>query len=138
MSDAPDRDAGGGTLRGTLARLTDSLLGLVRTRLELAAVEYTEERARVGQQLALMLAGIGCLLFALLFAAAAVIVIFWDTYRLVAILGVVVFFVGAGVLLLWRRAEVAHAAPVPFAASVAEFEKDRAALARTMNLPPSP
>jgi hypothetical protein len=43
--------------------------------------------------------------------------------------------IGAG--LLWRRAEVSATSPVPFSASVAEIDKDRAALARTMNLPPS-
>jgi uncharacterized membrane protein YqjE len=135
MSDA----AGAGTtLRGALARLADALVGLARTRLELVTVEYTEERARVTQQLALLLAGIGCVLFALLFAAAAVVIYFWDTYRFIAILGVIAFFVVAGALLLWRRAEIAQTAPTPFAATVAELDKDRAALGRTMNLPPQP
>jgi uncharacterized membrane protein YqjE len=135
MSDA----AGGGTtLRGALARLADALVGLARTRLELVTIEYTEERARVTQQLALLLAGIGCVLFALLFAAAAVVIYFWDTYRFIAILGVIAFFVVAGALLLWRRAEIAQTAPTPFAATVAELDKDRAALGRTMNLPPQP
>ena len=103
-------------------------------------IEYTEERARVGQQLALLLvAGIGCLLFALFFAAAAVVIYFWDTNRFAAILGVVA-------VLRRRRArcccgaatEIAQTSPTPFAATVAELDKDRAALARTMNLPPQP
>jgi uncharacterized membrane protein YqjE len=136
MSDAAGRDAGGVTLRGALARLADALVGLARTRLELATVEYTEERARIGQQLALLLAGVGCVLFALFFAAATVVIFFWDTHRFVAILCVVVFFAGAGALLLWRRAEIAQTSPIPFAATVAELDKDRATLARTMNLPP--
>jgi uncharacterized membrane protein YqjE len=136
MSDTAESDAGGTTLRGALARLADALVGLARTRLELATVEYTEERARVSQQLALLLAGIGCVLFALFFAAAAVVVYFWDTNRFIAILGVVAFFAVAGAVLLWRRAEIGHTAPIPFVATVAELDKDRAALARTMNLPP--
>ncbi len=138
MSDAPERDAGGVTLRVALARLADALVGLARTRLELATVEYTEERDRVGQHLALLLAGIGCVLFALFFTAAAVIVYFWETYRFPAIIGVVLFFAGAGALLLWRRAELAQTSPTPFAATVAELDKDRAALARSMNLPSQP
>ena len=136
MSTAPERDAGGGTLRGALARLADALVGLVRTRFELATIEYTEERARIGQLLALLVAGIACLLFALFFAAAAVVIYFWDTNRFVAILGVVLFFAVAGALLLWRRTEIAQTSPTPFAATVAELDKDRAALARTMNVPP--
>jgi uncharacterized membrane protein YqjE len=137
MTDAADRSGGGDTLRSALARLADSLLGLMRTRLELAAVEYTEERGRISQQLMLLVAGIGCVLFALFFAAVLVIAYFWDSNRLVAIIGVIAFFAVVGAALLWRRAEVSNAAPLPFAATVSELEKDRAALARTMKLPPS-
>jgi uncharacterized membrane protein YqjE len=137
MTDAADRSGGGDTLRGALARLADSMLGLLRTRLELAAVEYTEERGRVGQQLMLLVAGLGCVLFALFFTAAGVIVFFWDTYRFAAIIGVIAFFALVGAALLWRRAEISNSSPIPFAATVAELEKDRAALARTMKLPPS-
>jgi len=135
MSDAPDRDAGG-TLRGALSRLADALLGLARTRLELASLEYSEERGRVGHQLALLLAGIGCLLFALLFAATGVVVYFWDSYRLAAIVGVMIFFVAAGAVLLWRRMELSQTSPAPFATTLAELEKDRAAISRTVNAPP--
>jgi uncharacterized membrane protein YqjE len=127
----------GDTLRGSLAKLADAMLGLLRTRLELVAVEYTEERDRIARQLVLLLVGLGCLLFALFFASFAIIAYFWDTYRITAILGVAAFFVAIGAGLLWRRAEVSSTSPVPFGASVAELEKDRAAIARTMNLPPS-
>jgi uncharacterized membrane protein YqjE len=127
----------GDTLRGALAKLADAMLGLLRTRLELVAVEYTEERDRITRQLMLLLVGLGCLLFALFFASFAVIAYYWDTYRITAILGVAAFFVVIGAGLLWRRAEVSNTSPVPFGASVAELEKDRAAIARTMNLPPS-
>jgi uncharacterized membrane protein YqjE len=125
------------TLRGALAKLADAMLGLLRTRLELAAVEYTEERDRIARQLILLLVGLGCLLFGLFFVAFAAIAYFWDTHRIIAILGVAVLFVVIGAGLLWRRAEVSNTAPVPFGASIAELEKDRAALGRTMNLPPS-
>jgi uncharacterized membrane protein YqjE len=127
----------GDTLRGSLAKLADAMLGLLRTRLELVAVEYTEERDRIARQLMLLLVGLGCLLFALFFASFAIIAYYWDTYRITAILGVGAFFVVIGAGLLWRRAEVSSTSPVPFGASVAELEKDRAAIARTMNLPPS-
>src|SRR5690349_14275468 len=127
----------GDTLRGSLAKLADAMLGLLRTRLELVAVEYTEERDRVTRQVTLLLIGLGCLLFALLFASFAVIAFYWDTYRITAILCVAGVFGAAGGALLWRRAEVSTTSPVPFAATVGELEKDRAAIARTMNLPPS-
>ena len=138
MSDAPEREPGGGTLHGALARFADALLGLVRTRIELVAVEYTEERDRLAHQLMLMLAAVGCLLFALLFAAGAVVAAFWDTYRMAAIIGVAIFFAVAGGIMLWRRQEIANTSPLPFAATVGELEKDRAAISRTLNMPPSP
>jgi uncharacterized membrane protein YqjE len=137
MADAANRGAGAETLRGALARMADALLGLLRTRLELAAVEYTEERGRVTTQVALLLAGVGCLLFALFFCATLVIVYFWDTHRLAAIIGVVVVFGVAGGALLWRRAELASTSPSAFAVTLAELEKDRAAIARMMKLPPT-
>lgn len=118
------------SLRGAVARLSGALVGLFRTRLTLASVEYAEERARVGRQLALLVAAIGCLLFALLFAAGAVVIFYWDSYRLEAVIGVAVAFAVAAGLLLWRRAEVEKTSPTPFAATIAELDKDRAAIAR--------
>lgn len=138
MREAAEPQSGDGSLRAVVARLVDALLGLARTRLELATVEYAEERARVGRQFALLVAGIGCLLFALLFVAAGFIAYFWDTHRFAAFIGVVVAFAGAGAVLLWRRAEVGHTASTPFAATLAELDKDRAALARTVPRPPAP
>lgn len=137
MSESGESAPRNDTLPGALSRLADALLGLARTRLELASVEYAEERGRIGAQLALVLAGVGCLLFAAFFTAFGVVAYFWDSYRIVAIGGVVVFFVVAGAVLLWRRAEIVNAAGTPFAATVAELEKDRAALARTFHNPRS-
>lgn len=137
MSEDGQRDDGAATLRGSLARLSHALLGLARTRVELATIEFSEERGRVGRQLALLIAGVGCLLFAVLFTAVGVIVYFWDTYRIAAVSGVVIVFGVAGAILLWRRAELAQTAPTPFAATLAELDKDRAALARSFRRPPS-
>jgi uncharacterized membrane protein YqjE len=137
MSEDAQREDGAATLRGSLARLSHALLGLVRTRVELASIEFSEERARVGRQLALLIAGVGCLLFAVMFTAVGVIVYFWDTYRMTAVTGVVLVFGVAGAFLLWRRAELAQTAPAPFAASLAELDKDRTALARSFRRPPS-
>ena len=137
MSDGPQEDPERISLRSAVTRIADAALGLVRTRLELAAVEYSEERGRIGQQFALLLAGVVSVLFAVLFAAAGVVAYFWDTHRLWAIGGVVVVFAIAGALLLWRRAEIANTPPTPFAASLAELEKDRAALFHSAP-PPAP
>jgi uncharacterized membrane protein YqjE len=133
MTESDDRDSAPRSLSASISSLLAALLGSVRTRAELASVEYAEERARVGQQLALLVAGLGCLLFAVFFVAFGVVAWYWDTHRFAAIIGVIVVFAGAGAVLVWRRSEVVRAAPTPFAASLAELEKDRAALARATN-----
>jgi len=130
MTEPGKPDAGRPPLRESVASLLASLVGSVRTRIELASVEYAEERSRLGQQLALLIAGLGCLLFAVLFVALGVVAWYWDTHRFAAIIGVIVVFAGAGAALFWRRSEVSRSAPSPFVASLAELEKDRAALAR--------
>lgn len=138
MTEPGERVGGRPPLRESVASLLAALLGSARTRLELASVEYAEERSRLGQQLALMIAGAACLLFALLFIAFGVVAWYWDTHRFAAIGGVIVVFAGAGAALLWWRADVARSAPTPFAASLAELEKDRAALARASGRRPAP
>ena len=116
-------------LGGATARLGASLLGLVRTRLELASVELAEERDRVQYQVASLVLAIAMFMFALLFAAAWIVVYFWDTNRLTAIAVVAIVFAAAGAALLVLRSKAVSAAPMPFAATIAEFERDGAALA---------
>ena len=130
MADSDDVDVATRPLSASISSLLAALMGSVRTRAELASVEFAEERARLGRQLALLIAGLVCLLFAVLFVAIGVIAWYWDTYRMAAIVGVILVFAGAGAACLSWRASVARDAPTPFAASIAELEKDRAALAR--------
>ena len=138
MADSDDVDAGTRPLSASISSLLAALLGSVRTRAELASVEFAEERARIGQQLALLIAGLLCLMFAVLFVAVGVIAWYWDSYRMAAIVGVIVVFAGAGTACLWWRASVARVSPTPFAATLAELEKDRAALARAAARRPAP
>ena len=129
-------------LRGSAARFGASLLALARTRLELASVEFSEERDRIQQQLTLLIGAIGLLLFAVLFAAMWVVVYFWDTNRLTAIFVIALVFAAAGFVLLMMRNQAARSAPTPFAATIAELDRDRMALAggsdRERAAPPSP
>ena len=76
------------------------------------------------QHLVPLLAGLGCLLFALFFVAILVIVFFWGSYRLPAIIGVVLFFAAGRRTPAAARGAV-RGAPLPFAATVAEIKKDR-------------
>jgi len=142
MSDGGSGQSTARGLSGAAARLGASLLGLVRTRLELASVELAEERDRVQYQVTSLVVAIALFMFALLFAATWIVVYFWDTSRLTAIAIVALVFAAAGVALLMLRSQAARAAPMPFAATIAEFERDRAALAGRDHAdsaePPSP
>ena len=63
--DAPDR----GGLSGALGRLGASTFALLRTRIELATVEFEEERERTKQMLVLVVCGVLLALFAAILPA---------------------------------------------------------------------
>jgi uncharacterized membrane protein YqjE len=116
-------------LKGAAADLAAALLGLGHTRLELAAVEFEEARARTTQNLALVMVAALCFAFALLAASFLVVVLFWETHRIAALCGVTVVYALVGLLAVWRLAERRKAHAPPFAATLAELERDRAWLA---------
>ena len=116
-------------LKGAAADLAAALLGLGRTRLELAAVEFEEARARTTQNLALVMVAALCFAFALLAASLLVVVLFWETHRIAALCGVTVVYALVGLLAVWRLAERKKPHAPAFAATLAELERDRAWLA---------
>jgi uncharacterized membrane protein YqjE len=108
----------------TVGRLGTTLVAMARTRLELAAVEVQEEAQRLLGYLAWTLLaafrGAGALLLAALF----VIVLFWDSYRLLAIGAMIGVFALAAVLILLKvRAGLAARGPM-LAAIRAELGRD--------------
>ncbi|MCH4565164.1 phage holin family protein [Halomonas sp. EGI 63088] len=85
-------------------RLLGSLLATGETRLRLAVLELEEERARLVTLL--LLAGLSLLLLLLGLAVLTllVVVMFWDSHRLVAIGLSALILLGSGVALaLWVR-----------------------------------
>jgi uncharacterized membrane protein YqjE len=131
VSDGKPEGSGHG-LRGALARLGVALVGLVHTRLELAAVELGEERARIGVRLVLALVAILSFGSALLGASAFVVVWFWETHRIAAIGVVTIAYVVIGLVALWRLSRHGKSDAPPFAATMAELERDRAWLAEKL------
>lgn len=107
------------------SRLVAGFLGLARTRLELAGVEFAIERRRLQTMIALAVAGAILATFAVATASVLVVAYFWDSYRYSAILGLAVLYALLAVLAFSRAKALVHDAPAPFAATVAEFEKDR-------------
>lgn len=108
----------------TVGRIGTTLLGMVRTRLELAAVEVREETQSLLGYLAWTLLAVFLGAGAFMLAAMFVIVLFWDEHRLLAIGAMAGVFVLSAVLILARvRAGFAARAPM-LAATRAELGKD--------------
>ena len=132
MSGDPTGPGHGPGLRGALGRLAESALALLRTRAELAALEFTESRDHARNQIVLIAILGGALAFAWTALCALVVVALWDTHRLLALAAIAAFhLVVAG--LAWSRLRAAQAASTPpFAQTLAELERDRRWLAEQL------
>jgi uncharacterized membrane protein YqjE len=116
----------GGGLRGALGAFGTSLLGLAHTRLELVAVEFDEVRERTVVRLTLLFTALLSFGFAVLVASALVVVVFWDSHRIAALCSVMIAYLLIGLVALWRLSVRSRTDAPPFAATMAEFERDRA------------
>lgn len=124
----PEAPPGPG-LQALAARMADSAMELAHTRLELASVELAEERERLLLRLVMLIAGILLLLFGVLGLGALLVVLFWDTHRILAVVLPTFLCLGGGAWLLQRSRAVRRGADTPFAATLAELQKDRVAIA---------
>ena len=124
-------------LRSAAARIADAALALLRARGELASVEFAEERERLKRSLLTLAVAILMLAFALGGIGMWIVAYFWDAHRLEAIAAVtIIYALLAFGLWKWDAAR-SDAAPAPFAATLAELEKDRIWLAQqTQPRPP--
>ena len=129
MADTDDtrRESG---ISAALSRLTGSLLALLQTRLELAAVEFREERERAKEMILLTVCTTSLALFGLLFASLFVIVYFWDSNRLAAAGAVAAFYIVLAIVAYVRLKQRLNNRPAPFAATLAELQGDAASLRR--------
>ncbi len=115
-------------LFASLRALAHTLLAVLRTRLELLATEFDEERARLAEFAVLAAVALVCFSFAALLAVLFLVVLFWDSHRLVAIGGLAVLFAAAGGYLLGTiKRRIAERPPL-FSASIDELRKDQDAL----------
>ncbi len=130
MADSDETPPRSGGLSDAIFRLGGTVLALLRTRLELATVEFEEERERATELLVLVLSAVLLALFALLFASVFVIAYFWDAYRLWAIAGVTLFYVVLAIITFMRLKQRGRDKPPAFAATLAELGQDVASLRR--------
>lgn len=109
---------------GALGRLGTTLVAMVRTRLELAAVEMEEEGQRLVGYLVMALLALFLFGVAVVLVALFVIIVFWDSYRIQAVLGMAALFaLAAAAIGLKVRAGFANKPPL-LSATLAELDKD--------------
>ncbi len=115
----------------SLFRLSGTVVAMLRTRLELATVEFEEERERAAELLLLVVCSVVLGLFALLFASLFVIAWYWETaYRMWVIGGVTLFYVALAAALVMRLQQRRRDKPPAFAATLSELGRDVSALRR--------
>src|SRR5262245_56403825 len=108
----------------SVARLARTLLEIVRTRLEILATEIEEERIRFAQ-LALVVAAIAfCLQMAVLLVVIFLVVLWWESHRLVTlgVFAALFLIAGAGGLAVLRHR--LRTRPKMFASTIGELAKD--------------
>lgn len=124
----PLSESGGGNEPGffeSFRAVLNDFAALLHTRLELVQTEFEEEAERLKSvallaAAALFLTGVGVILLTLL-----IVVIFWDTHRLLALGGLAVFYLAAAAIvgLVIRNKLRSH--PKFLSATISEFAKDR-------------
>lgn len=121
--EVPQARAHGG-LFDSLRTLLATLLATLRTRGELLQVELQEERLRVAGILLVAVAAAFFLALAVLLFSFFLILLFWDTHRVLVsgLLGLTYLIIGVVCALIARRRS--RVKSKLFAASLAELAKD--------------
>ncbi|MCW5594164.1 MAG: phage holin family protein [Burkholderiales bacterium] len=111
-------------VKEALGALGADLAALARVRLELVAIELKEASQRQKRMLQFAVVAALFLAAGLLALGVLVVVVFWDTYRVAAIAAVCVAYLGIGAWAFLRLRDIAENSPPPFAATIAELERD--------------
>lgn len=113
----------------SLRRLGATTLEIARIRLELLETEVERQKLAIYSALLWGLIGIACVAVGIVLLSALIVVLFWDSYRLFAIAGLMLANFVAGVLILRYAVNRLQTPSGAFAASRAELMRDQAALA---------
>lgn len=116
-------DAAPGLL-ASLRNLAANAVAILRTRLELLGTEVEEESLRLAQLAFWGLVAILFLTFFLIMLTLLVVVLFWDTHRVMVVALLAVGYLGAGLAVgFWVRSKLRSGSKL-FSASLAELAKD--------------
>jgi len=120
MSDSNSNDG----LLGSLKRLTNTCIGIVHTRLELLSTDLEEGHERLISLLAMTFVALFCLCFGMVLLAILIVVLFWDTHRLLVLSLLTGLFIVTGGMIGAMAMRALKSMPRMFEASLAELVKD--------------
>lgn len=121
---AEESNSAPGGLFESLKSLSGNLIGIVHNRLELLSTDVAEEREHLVEFLILVLVALFCLGIGVVLLTILVIVVFWESHRLAALIGLSGFFLAAGVGVGWFAMHRIRTKPRLFEASLTELSKD--------------
>lgn len=122
MPDTPSQSGEG--LFTSLKNLTVSLIAIIHTRLELLSTDLEEGRERFISLLAMIFIALFCLCFGAVLLTILVVVVFWDTHRLLVLGSLTGVFLMSGAILGALAIRALKSMPRMFEASLAELIKD--------------
>ena len=125
--DAPEESPRVG-LFDSLKALLATLVGIAHTRVELISTEVEEQFARLVSLLAWGLVAVFFAFTGVILSAIALIVLFWDSNRVLAAAALAAAFVLLAVIAVLGFIAKARARPRLFEASLDELAKDRSQL----------
>ena len=122
MADTPTQPAEG--LLTSLKNLTVTLIAIIHTRLELLSTDLEEGRERFISLLAIAFVSLFSLCFGAVLLTILIVVVFWDTHRLLVLGSLTGLFLIAGTVLGGIVVRRLKSMPRMFEASLAELIKD--------------
>ena len=114
--------------RGLLESLTSfaaTLVAIAHTRLDLLSTDLEEEREHVFSLLSLALAALFFMGVGVVLVSILLVVVFWDTHRLLVLGLLAGLFLAVGLAAGWAAVHKARNKPRLFASSLSELYKDR-------------
>ncbi len=121
---AENTSSGSGGLLNSLTVLAGSLVSIVHTRLELLSTDLEEDREHLLSLVILSLVSLFSLMVGVVLGAILLVVIFWESHRLLALGLLAGFFILAGLAACAFAMRKAKTKPRLFLASLLELFKD--------------
>ena len=129
MSDNTSNSSKG--LLDSLTVLAGSLVSIARTRLELLSIDLEEDRIHLLSVVLLSLAALFSLVVGVVLVAILLVVIFWESHRLLVLGSLAGFFLVTGLVACGFALRKAKTKPRLFTSSLLELFKD----SQRLNLP---